>query len=204
MQLFSNENPPKNRWYWLRHGQSIANVNHVVASDAATAVDGFGLSSLGQQQVRNTLSKNTAPADKSALNADTRVITSDFLRTRQTAQIVIHYLQCHQPLSIDIRLRERYFGKLEATSADNYNQVWQQDAIDPEHTMSSVESVSSVARRMSELVISLEEQFEKQTILLVSHGDPLQILECCLVGHPITQHRSLKPLTTAELRSLEL
>lgn len=187
--------PLKNHWHWLRHGQSMANVANVIASNPATAVDGFGLSSIGQQQVYHTMTTQRI------LGPATQIITSDFLRARETAEIASECIKCHLPLIVDRRLRERSFGELEGTSSANYEKVWRLDALDPENKQDYVESCTMVASRLSALVMSFENSTRNSTFLLVSHGDPLQILECCFKNRPVEQHRQLEPLHTAELRS---
>ncbi|MEM7259474.1 MAG: histidine phosphatase family protein [Pseudomonadota bacterium] len=196
MNLFTDQ-PPNNRWHWLRHGQSTANTRHQIASDPATATRDFGLSSTGRQQVRDTLATQTV------LDSSCQIITSDFLRASQTAALTHEILQCHQSVRVDKRLRERYFGDWEATSGDNYHKVWEMDAHDASHTEANVEAVTHVAARLTDLVQSMEQSVEQQTFLLVSHGDPLQILECLLTGRNLSEHRKLVPLETAELRSFD-
>lgn len=185
----------KNNWYCLRHGESTANVDGLIASNPTTATKGFGLTPSGRQQVYDTMKRQPL------LDAGTLVISSDFLRARQTAEITLECLQCQSSLITDHRLRERGFGDWEGTSSDNYSIVWQQDSLDAEHNEANVESCAQVAHRMSELVTSYDARFNARTLLLVSHGDPLQLLACCFSHRTLTEHRQLKPLLTAELRS---
>lgn len=195
MEPFKNWQP-NNHWHWLRHGQSTANTRHLIASDPATATTDFGLSTTGRQQVTDTIAAQTV------LDANCRIVASDFMRARETADLAHQGLQCHQPVTLDKRLRERYFGDWEATSATHYDKVWQLDAHDASHTAANVEAVTQVAKRLTSLIQTLEATYVQQHFLLVSHGDPLQILECLLSGRDLTQHRELPPLQTAELRSL--
>ena len=195
MQTLPGLNVLKNKWYWLRHGQSTANVAERIASDPATAIDSVGLTASGRQQVYDTMRRQTMLGDQ------TLVISSDFLRTLETAQIAVECLRCKQALTTDKRLRERYFGDWEGTSSGNYEKIWQQDAANASHDCAGTESCVQVAERMSKLVMSYEQQFKDVDILLVSHGDPLQILECWFAGRPLSQHRQLRALQTAELRA---
>ncbi len=126
------QKPLNNQWHWLRHGQSTANIQHVIASDPATSPDNHGLSNDGAQQVRDALSAHTE------LNCNTKIIASDFLRTRQTAEIAADCLHSLQQPAFDRRLRKRFFGNREATPTDNYLPVWQLDAQDATHTHGNV------------------------------------------------------------------
>ena len=196
MTAYSFLSSLRNHWYCLRHGQSEANVQHRIASDPARAVENFGLTATGRQQVTDRFSS------PHALNSETRIFCSDFRRAHETAQLAAECLDSCNTVTIDTRLRERYFGDYEANSADLYDTVWQADKQDPQQTLNNVESVASVADRMCDLIKSVDTEFNNQTLLIVSHGDPLQILECCFRGADIATHRELQPLQTAELRFL--
>lgn len=186
----------QNNWFCLRHGQSEANVQHIIASDPATAVQNFGLTAAGRAQVNDTFSA------AQPLNRQTRIFSSDFKRARETALLAAECLDCSSDIIIDTRLRERYFGDFEAKTAEQYETVWLADKKDPQHTRYNVESVAAVAARMCHLISTVDAEFSGESILVVSHGDPLQILECCFRGRDVAQHRELDPLNTAELREL--
>eukprot|EP00658_Telonema_sp_P-2_P071224 TRINITY_DN60526_c0_g1_i2.p1 TRINITY_DN60526_c0_g1~~TRINITY_DN60526_c0_g1_i2.p1 ORF type:complete len:102 (+),score=14.53 TRINITY_DN60526_c0_g1_i2:277-582(+) len=67
----------------------------------------------------------------------------------------------------------------------------------------TVEPLSSVWGRVSALVEDLEAiVVEPSTIVLVSHGDTLQITQTAFEDKPLSQHRSLTPLQQAEWRIL--
>ena len=136
-------------------------------------------------------------------------------------------------VNVDPRLRERFFGEFNGESDDNYNRVWENDAVSADHTSWDVESVNSVMRRTSHLVLDLESKVlhsndvSKWNCLLVAHGDVLQIMQtafCKIDGTKVLldlslysifniynsfieflfQHRGLPHLDTAAIRALEL
>lgn len=187
--------PLKNQWFALRHGQSSANVAGIIISDPAVGTTGYGLTDTGQQQVISAMSA------QSELNSSTLIYCSDFLRAVNTATIAAQQITSPNITTTPF-LRERYFGQWEATDAANYHKVWQDDAIDSDHTNHQVESVSSVAARAASLIEQLEAIYSNELILLVSHGDTLQILECVFRNIPLSNHRELPALETAELRIL--
>ena len=101
-----------------------------------------------------------------------------------------------------MQLRERYFGQWDGQSAENYEVVWSADAEDPTHEKWRVESVSVVARRMSQFVQTVDQSSIDQTYLIVSHGDPLQILTTAVRGRDLRLHRQFDPFETADLKPL--
>jgi probable phosphoglycerate mutase len=179
----------------LRHGQSTANQQALIVSAPETGVEQFGLTELGRDQVRTAVLAN-----RQALESCASIYASDFLRTRQTAEIASEILNV--PIQFTPALRERCFGKWEGSSNENYEHVWQADAIDARHQTWQVESVESVAQRTTALLTQITSASHGQCYLLVSHGDPLQILMTSIAGHDLRSHRRRPPLQTAELRPL--
>ena len=185
----------QNRYHLLRHGHSEGNQQDIIVSDPERGVREIGLTDLGVAQVTQTWERS-----QSELADVTHIFTSDFLRTRQTAAIIA------KKLSIEAEetalLRERFFGKWDGQASSHYEEVWKQDSISPGKTVDAVESVVAVARRTTGLVRQLEKQFNGQHILLVSHGDPLQVLLTAICGRDLHRHRDMPLFETAELRLL--
>ena len=146
------------------------------------------------------------------------IFSSDFTRARETASLFCQQLQ-HSNIPIytnDIvlqtKLRERYFGELNGGPDDQYQKVWDVDCTNPNHKEFGVESANSVLERTTRLVVELDEQLssssEEQTkwkVILVAHGDVLQIMQTGFLRHEdAARHRSLEHLETATIRGLPL
>ncbi len=182
----------------MRHGNSEANQQGIVVSDAINGVPGFGLSALGQEQVTSSIQANLDFDD------ETLIYSSDFLRARQTAWNVHSALACKTDVTLCEELRERFFGDYELGPDTIYNDVWQRDFANPEQTEFGVESANGVMTRVMSFLRRLNEAHEDQTLLLVAHGDILQILLTACAGKSASEHRSLVHLETAEIRRLQL
>ncbi|KAG0004315.1 hypothetical protein BGZ65_000580 [Modicella reniformis] len=129
-------------------------------------------------------------------------------------------------------LRERFFGDFEmkTPSDELYAQVWHEDAKNPFHEIFGVESVAAVTNRMTGVVRDQEAkrketkkqrrldtkailqdtatadpemETEETWIVLVSHGDSLQILQAAMRGWSGDRHRQVEHLNTAEWRNVE-
>lgn len=183
----------RNRYLLMRHGHSQANQQKLIISSPERGISAFGLSEMGEQQLVQAIAKWAWPNP-------TRVIHSDFLRTTQTAARVASSFKLE--MSKDERLRERYFGEFEGDGDNHYPDVWALDARDAEHCQHQVEAVSSVAARMMAVIEHWEAQTRDETILLVSHGDPLQILLTALAGKPLSQHREQLALSPASITAV--
>lgn len=184
-----------NIYHVMRHGQSKANEQGVIVSHVATDRGGdYGLTERGRQQARDA-------ASRCGLGSRTLIYTSDFTRARQTAQIVRAHLAA-PPVTLAPALRERCFGDWEGTTIANYATVWAADSLDPGHCDHGVEPVTAVLARAVALVARLDSEHAGRDILLVSHGDTLQILQAGLAGVDPARHRGLPHLSTAEIRRL--
>ena len=208
----SSDTTLRHRYYALRHGQSLANVAHIISSDPAIATVEHGLSETGWEQV---LAAADAVCDEArAHGLDVAIISSDFKRAWQTAQSVrAGCLAAGVPVwppedvQPTLALRERSFGELSGGSDDRYDDVWAEDARSAEHVEYGVESIRSVLTRARGVVQHLESSSvldpnRRWMVVLVAHGDVLQILQTAFARVDVRRHRSLEHLPTATLRAL--
>jgi probable phosphoglycerate mutase len=189
-----------NTYYALRHGQSLANIKDLIVSDPANGITNWGLSELGKKQAASAFA--ACPDQNFHLGPDTLIVSSDFLRTKQTAQIAAQALGCTTEIQFSPLLRERFFGKWELTQGNYDAKIWDWDTKNRVEPGSGVEPVGQVLDRGLRLLAEIETRHENQNILLVSHGDTLQILMTFFQGFPPHCHRELDHLETAEVRKL--
>ena len=188
-----NEVSFRNSYLLMRHGESDANVSGVIVSDPKIGCERFGLTDRGSKQIIASVKGYKG-------EAITQIVCSDFLRTLQTAQLVANTLNLPQPEQEE-GLRERFFGKWEGMSAEHYENIWQRDEMD-KHSGDGVERPKEVAQRGLMVLQSLEQQYQGEVILLVSHGDMLQILSTLIAGISPHKHRSLPHHQTGEIKYL--
>ena len=246
--------------YALRHGQSLANVLKIISSDPQISVDNHGLSNVGKVQAKaagdafvsdyisnnnNNNNNNTLTAAEATTNSHggyqgVAIFSSDFARARETATIFADSLtKANIPLFLgavihDSRLRERYFGMLNNGSDTRYQEVWDVDVTNPNHTMFNCESANSVLSRTTKFICELDDNILSSSspssnfaattaindgttaaimnekggrwiCILVAHGDVLQITQTGFLRHTDARgHRSLNHLETATIRELTL
>jgi probable phosphoglycerate mutase len=185
----------RNRYFLMRHGQSKANAAKVIVSSLAADRNGdFGLTARGRGQALTA-------AAKSGLPPDTVIFASGFARARETAEIVRERVGAPRVTVVDA-LRERYFGDWEGTDTASYETVWADDQAG--RTEHGVEPVTAVLDRTTAFVAEVEAAHAGQTILLVSHGDALQILQVGFLKLNPRSHRGIKHFETAEIRPVSL
>jgi len=147
------------------------------------------------------------------------IFTSDFTRARETAGIFTSVLTeagvpLYSPSAIEeVRLRERFFGSWNGKGDEHYQDVWDLDRDDADHTEWGVESVNSVVSRTSQLVLDVDKLLNTDVgeddgkvwkVIFVAHGDVLQIAQTAFQKVDGKVHRSLKHLETASLREFVL
>lgn len=176
----------RNKYWVLRHGKSIPNERGLIVSSLENGIlekfqlasDGVNQAQLAGELFQKELKENNIPLQ------NIRICYSPFARTSHTAKVVASVLnlpfdgpQC----KVMEDLRERYFGpSFELMSHDKYSEIWALDALDPFKRPEGGESVADVAHRLARVIATVESEFQGCAILVVSHGDPLQILQTIL------------------------
>ncbi|MFT5572063.1 MAG: broad specificity phosphatase PhoE [Cryomorphaceae bacterium] len=188
-------NQLNNRYYLMRHGESLANQRGIIVSHPENALHHYGLTTLGAEQV-------TKRAESTRLDHNTIIISSDYARARDTAEIMSDVLDCAAKVELEPLLRERDFGEFELQDQQYYQTVWKNDLQQPEITHHGVEMVNMVTSRVIKLRAKLEQRFCDRQILLVGHGDVLQMTLAQCHGINPRFHRSLVHIGNAEIRSM--
>ncbi|KAK3195678.1 hypothetical protein Dsin_026988 [Dipteronia sinensis] len=176
----------QNRYWILRHGKSIPNEKGLVVSSLENgtrpeyqlAPDGVNQAQLAGELFLKELNQNNIAIE------NVRICYSPFSRTTHTAKVVASVLnlpfdgpQC----KVMEDIRERYFGPtFELMSHEKYPEIWALDEKDPFMPAEGGESVNDVASRLAVAMATMESEFQGCSILVVSHGDPLQILQTIL------------------------
>jgi broad specificity phosphatase PhoE len=182
----------KNRYYFLRHGQSTANLASIISSDRSLAYsDKHGLTPFGYKQGKESAQQLLDQLEAEGVKSGEKVVfvSSPFARAHQTAQACLDGLadddnrKRAESMGVEIatdivmehRLMERYFGRLDGEAIYTYAYVWPVDKMDVTHTAFEVESVAAVCTRLAEVVERCESDFEEGRHHIVSHADVLQI-----------------------------
>jgi broad specificity phosphatase PhoE len=181
----------------LRHGESTANVEGLIVSvPGPRALVEVGLTDLGREQARAAALR----ARESGMGADALVLTSDFARARETAEEFATGIGAAAPRPEE-RLRERSFGSHDEGPASSYDLVWAIDRDRGTHR-DEVEAVTTVAQRVDQVLREADALAARAPVVLVAHGDVLQIALAIGEGRDPHDHRDVPHLGNAELRRL--
>ena len=130
------------------------------------------------------------------------VVSSDFKRTRETAEIIHSNLSVKDSLRFEPALRERGLGELR--EYNSVHKMWALDYTDPTHTSFGVESVMHMVTRLSNIIQQLDKEYTDHIIIMVSHGDPCQCIHTVFMGLSPNEFRKTNDgMKNCEIRELK-
>ena len=202
-------NPPgrgprvlRNRYFAMRHGESKANVLGVAVGDPRRGLEGFGLTDLGRRQAVEAAAvfkKTYSPS----LDG-TEIVASDFRRTRETAELLAEGLGNDLSVRLSERLRERSFGELEGKDYRTIAALLETEGSAALIGRYGCEAPEVAQNRVVRVILDLEQEQQKRTMILVSHADPIQLLMAAFAGLDVSEHERIIALDCAEIAELSL
>ncbi len=194
-----NKNKPKNTYYLMRHGESMSNEKSVLETKGDP---NNHLTEKGKKEVMDSLSLIKS------LNIDT-IISSPFVRTRETAEIVSSFLEI--PVVIEEKIHEYDMGDFSGKSAREYLDYYGHAYLHFDTRPPNGETHEEMMYRGMSAIMDFENKYEGKTILIVTHGGPARMM---LVGGELhTEEEALEDeravittlyLGNAEVRKLNL
>lgn len=164
-----------NKYILVRHGEAGHNIDNIINSDPKNK-DKYPLTKKGIVQVK----KSAALLKKLKTSVDA-VFTSDFIRTKQTAQIIADSLGVKKVIS-DKNLREIYCGTLDGGNIKRYHEFFSSLEEKFMKRPPEGESLRDVAGRIFSFIKGCEKKFKNSTIMIVGHEYTLWMFETILSG----------------------
>lgn len=174
--------PSKNRYILVRHGEAENNPHHVL-NTSVDQKEAYPLTKKGRMQAESAAQQLSGQAVET-------VYHSQFLRTRQTAEIIAN--RVHAPMVEDARLNEMFWGKeFEGRTVAEFKALRIDFAQRHMGDYPNGESYRDLKRRITQLLLDLEGRYEGKTFVLVTHGDPFLMLQDTFALRPILQLEDL-------------
>ena len=192
----------KNRYFLLRHGKTIHQVEkkdiiyNYPDDNPACILLGQGIKEV---QLAGEILKGK--------NIDL-IFSSDILRTRQTVKIVAKLINYDlEKIVYNRRLRDVNWGIFRGKSKEKAWAYYDNDMMKKfEQGVPQGESWNQCKERMIEVLKEIEDNFENKNVLIVSHGDPLWLLEGYMRGKSneelILQENKKESIKTGEIREI--
>ncbi len=169
----------RNSFTLMRHGEAESNVLGIISAKDLTI---HGLTDLGRKQVEESVTALKA-AKEAAGKKITKIYSSDFRRTRETAEMAADMLGIpRDQIVFDHRLGECGGGKLEGKS---WGEHWSLLSTPRDRMFTApeeAECVFDVKKRATEAVYDIDAQNENEDILVVTHGLPLRLIKYASLG----------------------
>lgn len=164
----------KNKYYILRHGQTIYQTKKKDWTYPRGPKVKVGLTQKGKNQIKAVAKK----LKKSGIDL---IYSSDFFRTRQTAKIVIKKLGIKK-IKFDKRLREVDLGIYQGGRKEDFRRDFPSGKTMFSKRPKKGESWKNVQKRVLSFLKELERKYKEKTILIIGHGNPLWLLESKVKG----------------------
>jgi broad specificity phosphatase PhoE len=194
--------PLKNKYFLLRHGK---NIHQTEKSDIVYFYpDDNPPCELIEEGVEEIKKAGEILKNKKI----DLMFCSDVLRTRQTAKIISEIINFDiNNIIYDLRLRDINWGVFGGKSKSEAWNFYNKETIKKFETAPPQgESWDGCLKRMSQVLEEIERNFNNKNVLIVSHGDPLWLLEGCVRGlskEALAKQREEEgTLSTGEIREL--
>ncbi len=156
----------RNNYFVMRHGEADHNVANILSSKATNP---HHLTERGQETVA-TMAK--ALVDK---NIDI-IIASPFVRTKETADIVVEEIAFKGQVQTDERLAEYDFGDLDGQSIEKYHSYYSSVTERFEKRLPNGENLRDVKQRIGNFLYDIDQKYEGKNILFVTHDGPASMI----------------------------
>ena len=187
----------KNNYYILRHGQTDWQTKKKEWTYPKSDSPKIKLTKKGEKQIKKAVEK--VRGKKVDL-----IFSSDFFRARQTSKIVAKALGLK--VNFDKRLRDINLGIYKGRTKEEFYAKFPRYSKNRfQKSPPGGENWLEVKKRMLQAIKGVEKKNKSKTILIVSHAEPLWLLEGAVKNWSLTEflkNRKNNYIEIAELRKL--
>jgi broad specificity phosphatase PhoE len=159
----------KTTFYYMRHAESVSNVRCVTSSYPTPFVD--HITDKGKEQTRKAIEEFKKQNVKIDL-----VVTSDILRTKETAEMFSDMMGCS--VIYEERLREINFGEYNGKSCKRATDFFRKESReDFQAFFPGGESLDQKQKDAMSVIFELQKKYAGQNILIVSHKGVIKLIE---------------------------
>jgi isoleucyl-tRNA synthetase len=187
----------KNEYYLLRHGESYWQTKYRKILLGWPEKYECPLTKKGRRDI-------SAVAEKLRGKIDL-IYSSDLLRTKQTAEIVNKYVQ--KEIVFDEILRDIGYGVLTSRKKEELRKLFPNLLDRFSKKIDNIETWSECKMRMFNFLKDIDSKHEGKRILIISHGDPLWLMEGAVKGlsneEMVKGNKKQDTIKTANLRKVD-
>lgn len=184
----------KNKFFILRHGEADSNVKDIIASGPEKGKRIARLTAKGKEQAFH--------AAKALKRKKVSIIfTSPYRRTMDTAKIVAKEIGA--AVIVDKRLREINCGIFNWRKVAEHKNFFKNPLDEFVKAPPAGETLNEVRARVFSFIKDINARYKDKGILIVSHGDPLWMLEAAVKDIPREDSLKLSYINVGEPREIE-
>lgn len=162
-----------NRYFFVRHGEAQHNVDHVIASGPEKGKSISVLTKKGEAQILDF----AADMKKEKIQL---IFSSPYLRTKKTAAAIAKATKAK--VIVDKRLAEINCGTFNWRGEREYHAYFANKLDRFFKAPPGGETLTDVRVRMLNFIRDIDKKYSGKRIAIVSHGDPLWLLDAALKG----------------------
>ncbi|MEA2112622.1 MAG: class I tRNA ligase family protein [Patescibacteria group bacterium] len=165
------ESGSQNKYFVIRHGEADNNILGVCSKNP---LDEHHLTEKGKEQV--TTSAQKLKGEKIDL-----IITSPYLRTKETAEILAKELEVEEIIE-EKRIEEVNAGEFSGKPTSEYYKFF--SSLEERFTKKPAggENLTEIKKRVSEFLFDIDQKYSNKKILIVSHENPSWLLRAGAEG----------------------
>ncbi|MDI6717950.1 MAG: class I tRNA ligase family protein, partial [Patescibacteria group bacterium] len=154
-----------NKYFAMRHGQSENNVQNIINSKIEA--NRYRLTEKGKKQAIDA-------AEKLKKQKIDLIFSSDFLRTKETAELVAKTIELEtSKIIFDRRLREINTGVFDGKTGDDYHKYFASFKEKFLKAPPEGENLNDLKKRITEFLYDADKKYSNKNILIVSHEYPI-------------------------------
>lgn len=163
-----NELGGVNKIFLVRHGEAENNVANILNS--APNLNTYHLTEKGKKQIKNLTKILNSPTGEEKIDL---IFSSPLLRAKETAEIISKETKVE--ITFDERLREVDFGEFNGKTVEEFDKKFPTRESRSKIDGYGIETGEQIRERISDFLADLNKKYSGKNIIIVSHGDPVQI-----------------------------
>lgn len=183
-----------NKYFVMRHAEAESNLFKISSSNYK---NNHHITKKGKKETLNSLKK---------LKGIDLVFSSDFVRTKETAQIAAQYFKIKKVI-YDKRLREINTGIFEGKNEKEYHTYFSSLEEKFYKTPPKGENLTELKKRVSKFLYEIDRKYSHKNILIITHEYPIWMMATSAVGANVKKAIEIKEkekdfIKTGEVKTL--
>ena len=185
----------KNVFFLVRHGEATSNLGDLIAAGPEKGKHIAELTEHGREQVQEVATALT----KKKIDV---IFTSPYKRAKDTAKIIAQKIGAH--VIVDKRLGELNCGVFNWRDDAEYQKFFTGQLEKFVKAPPGGETLSDLKKRVLQFLNEINEKYSGKNIVIISHGDPLWMMEAAVAGLDAGETLKLPYFKTGSIKEIHM